>query len=234
MYQIESRIRFSETDGERKISPAAIVDYFQDCSTFQSEDLGVGFSYLIPQNLTWVLNYWQIIVEEYPSLGEKITIGTLPYDFKGFLGKRNFFIKKQGRIIAKADSLWTFMNLETMLPAKIPEEILKVYPIETKLDMDYLPRKIKVTGEEETGEPFGIQKYHLDCNHHVNNGQYIKMASSFLSHDFNIHQIRAEYRKQAHLGDMIYPYMYREENKIFICLCDEEKYPYVVTEFSEK
>lgn len=232
MYQFESRVRFSETDKERKLTLEAIVDYFQDCSTFQTEDLGVGFSYLLPKNLTWVLSYWHIIVEEYPNLGEKVQICTLPYDFRGFFGKRNFFMEKEGRRIVKADSLWTLLDMEKMVPAKVPEEVSKRYPEEEKIEMEYLPRKIAVNGEEKRAESMVIQKHHLDCNNHVNNGQYIKMASVYLPEKFAIAQMRAEYKNQAHLGDVIYPYIYTEENKITVCLCDQEKRAYVVVEFT--
>lgn len=232
MYHFESRIRFSETDKERKLTLEAIVDYFQDCSTFQTEDLGVGFSYLLPRNLTWVLSYWHIIVEEYPALGEKVQICTLPYDFRGFFGKRNFFMEKEGRRIVKADSLWTLLDMEKMLPAKVPEEVSARYPKEEKIEMKYLPRKISISGEEKQAETLVIQKHHLDCNDHVNNGQYIKIASVYLPENFVIHQMRAEYKNQARLGDIIYPYIYREENKVTVCLCDEEKKPYVVVEFT--
>ena len=149
MYRFESRVRFSETDKERKLTLEAIVDYFQDCSTFQTEDLGVGFSYLLPKNLTWVLSYWQIVVEEYPALGEEISICTIPYDFRGFFGKRNFFIEKCGKRIAKADTLWTLLNMEKMIPEKISEEISSAYPKEDKIEMEYLPRKITINGIEE-------------------------------------------------------------------------------------
>lgn len=235
MYQFESRVRFSETDKERKLTLEAIVDYFQDCSTFQSEDLGVGFSYLLPRNLTWVLSYWHIVVEEYPVLGEKIRLCTLPYDFKGFMGKRNFFMENSiGKRIVKADSLWTLLDMTKMIPVKVSEEILSYYPNEEKIEMEYLPRKITVTGEEETAEILVIQKQHLDCNDHVNNGQYIKIASVYLPENFIIGQMRAEYKKQAHLDDVIYPYIYKEEHKVTVCLCNEEKNPYVVIEFTEK
>ena len=115
MYCFESRVRFSETDKERKLTLEAIVDYFQDCSTFQTEDLGVGFSYLLPKNLTWILSYWHIVVEESPDLGENVLIGTLPYEFRGFFGKRNFFMEKEGRRIVKADSLWTLLDTEKII-----------------------------------------------------------------------------------------------------------------------
>ena len=40
-YTIDGRIRFSEVDHTRRITLPGIVNYFQDCSTFQSEDLGL-------------------------------------------------------------------------------------------------------------------------------------------------------------------------------------------------
>ncbi|MBR4983671.1 MAG: acyl-[Lachnospiraceae bacterium] len=235
MYQYYSKVRFSETDEKRKLTLEAIVDYFQDCSTFQTEELGVGFSYLLPKNLTWILLYWHIVVEEYPSLGEKITISTIPYDFKGFLGKRNFFMEKEdGRIIAKADSLWSLLDMKKMIPTKVPEEVVQAYPKEDKIDMEYLPRKITIAGEERREEPLMIQRHHLDCNNHVNNGQYIKIAGAYLPDGFEIKQMRAEYRKQAYLGNEVFPYIYENEDKITVSLCDSGKQPYVVVEFQSR
>ena len=44
-YTIDGRIRFSEVDHTRRITLPGIVNYFQDCSTFQSEDLGLGIEH---------------------------------------------------------------------------------------------------------------------------------------------------------------------------------------------
>lgn len=233
MYHFDTRVRFSETDKERKLTMEAIVDYFQDCSTFQTEDMGIGFSYLLPKNLTWVLLKWQIIVDEYPSLGEEISICTIPYDFRGYFEKRNFFIVKNGKLIAKADTLWTILNIEKMMPEKISEEISSAYPKEDKIEMEYLSRKITISGVEEAKNTLIISKHHLDCNNHVNNGQYIKIASVYLPEDFVIYQMRVEYRNQAHLNDVIYPYVYKEDNKVIVCLCDELKKPYTLVEFQK-
>lgn len=235
MYQYESKVRFSETDEKRKLTLQAVVDYFQDCSTFQTEELGVGFSYLLPKNLTWILLYWQIVVEEYPDLGEKITISTIPYEFRGFMGKRNFFMEKgDGQIIAKADSLWSLMDTQKMMPVKIPEEVVQAYPREEKLEMEYLPRKVSISGIEKKEEMLVIQRHHLDCNNHVNNGQYIKIAGVYLPKGFEIKQMRAEYKKQAYLGNEIFPYVYEDKDKITVSLCDVNKQPYVVVEFQGK
>ena len=92
MYQFESRVRYSETDEQGQLSLTGILNYFQDCSTFQSEDLGMGIQYLKDQDRAWWLTSWQIVIDRYPALGEKIRVSTWPYDFKGIYGYRNFAI----------------------------------------------------------------------------------------------------------------------------------------------
>ena len=92
MYFFDSRVRYSETDEEGKLGIPGIVDYFQDVSTFQSEDLGLGVEYLKGLGLVWVMSAWQIVIHSYPRLGDRIRVGTFPYEFKGFMGLRNFFL----------------------------------------------------------------------------------------------------------------------------------------------
>ena len=44
MYTFESRVRYSETDCEGKLTMASLINYFQDCSTFQSVDIKYSVS----------------------------------------------------------------------------------------------------------------------------------------------------------------------------------------------
>ena len=92
MYQFESRVRYSEVDSERHLTLPAVMDYLQDCCTFQSEDMNIGVEYLAEQKQAWVLSSWEIKIRRYPVMGEKICVETWPYAFKGFYGYRNFRI----------------------------------------------------------------------------------------------------------------------------------------------
>lgn len=232
MYSFDSRVRFSETDSNGKLKLESVVDYFQDCSTFQSEDLGVGIGPLIERNLVWVLSCWQIVIDEYPRLGDFITIGTHPHEFRGFMGLRNFYMNdSEGKMMIRANSLWTLLNRETMRPEHIPEDIEKTYLLEEKIPMDYAPRKVAVLGEEHKEEPLIIGRHHLDCNAHVNNGQYVRIAAAYLPGNRIIRQLRAQYLMQARLGDIIYPYRYTNDDKTIITLCNEKKEPYTIMEF---
>ena len=46
MYEYDSRVRLSEVDQHQRMTLNAVLNYFQDCSFFHSEDLGVGIEYL--------------------------------------------------------------------------------------------------------------------------------------------------------------------------------------------
>jgi acyl-ACP thioesterase len=235
MFCYESKIRYSECDASRKLSPEALLNYLQDCSTFQSEQLGVGFDYLLPRNLAWVLASWQIVVHRYPNLGEEVVVGTLPYDFRGFLGSRNYLMKtKDGEILATANTLWTLLDFATMKPSIPTPEHLNKYPVEEKLDMEYAGRKIMVGDGGKQMEPVIVRKQHLDSNNHVNNGQYISIAGDYLPEGFDIYQIRAEYKKQAHLGDVFQPYVVTEPEKIVVSLRDENGSVYMNAEFTAR
>ena len=162
MYSFESRIRYSEVGKDSKLTLEELLDYFQDCSTFHSEDIGVGTAYLSDNDMVWVLSSWQIIVDRYPELGEKVTIGTFPYDFKGFLGYRNFvMLDEAGNRIAYANSIWTLLSIEKQVPVRPTPLMVEKYVLEEKLPMDYAPRKIAVPEQTEEQEAIIVKKHHF-------------------------------------------------------------------------
>lgn len=232
MYKWDGRVRFSEVGEDKRLTLDSIVNYFQDCSTFQSEDLGNGMEAVEALHRVWVLSSWQIVVNEYPKIGEKITTGTWPYDINRFLGSRNFIMYgEDGRVLAYANSLWTYLNSETGRPVRVDDEVINLYTLEPKYDMEYADRKIALP-EGMVSEPaFSVEIHHLDTNHHVNNGQYVKMAGLYLPKDFEIAQMRAEYKKSALLGDKICPQVHYEDKKVIVSLNDEAGNAFTVVEF---
>ena len=212
------------------------MDYFQDSSTFQSEELGVGLEYTKELDLAWVMLYWQIDIEHFPVLCDDVVVGTFPYEFKSCMGGRNFYMKDdKGNRIACANSVWALMNMAEGKPALPTEKMLTTYPMEDKLDMEYTPRKIKIPAEEGVyGNPIEVGIHHLDTNNHVNNGQYIRMAMNYLPADVEITRLRAEYKQQAFLKDVIRPYIVEADGMYWISLLDKEDKPYVNIEFTTR
>lgn len=103
--------------------------------------------------------------------------------------------------------------------------------MEPALEMEYAPRKIKLSEKAILVDTFPVRKYHIDTNNHVNNCQYVQMAMEVLREDMRIRQVRVEYKKSAVYGDVILPKIAEETSRTVVELCDMEERPYAVVEF---
>ena len=231
MYKFNSRVRYSEVDEDQKLTVTGIINYLQDCSTFQSEDLGLGIEYLARNHRAWWLSSWQIVIDRYPVYGEEVVIGTWPYDFRGIYGYRNFTIQDQaGNYLVRANSVWFFFDTLAGRPVRVSEEDVRGYGTgeEGKLEMEYAPRRIAVPGNFKAAEVIPVGRQHLDTNHHVNNAQYVEIAREVVPAAFNIAELRVEYKTAAVLGDMIYPRVSQVEEGYVVMLGNAAGEPYAV------
>lgn len=231
MYSFKSRIRYSEVDQQCFLTLDKLIDYFQDCSTFHSESVGFGVEWLAERQQCWMLTAWQIVIDRMPKLGEEVTISTWPYAFRGINGARNFqMTDENGDVIARADSQWVFVDLTCGHPTRVGQELLEGYEFEEKMELPCDSRRIRMPEDCEERPHYLVRKDQIDSNHHVNNGQYVKMALEEIPENIQIHQMRAEYRRQAVLGDEIFPKVKHEGDVWTVFLCNKEGKPYSTVE----
>lgn len=239
MYEMKREITYSQVRRDLKVDMAELAQFFQDCVLVQSETIGKGVAETERSKTAWFLSGWQIEVIRYPEFMEEVTVRTWPYEFKSMYGYRNFdVIDSKGETIARANSIWIFMDLAKMRPSKPTEENVKGYVIEPALDMEYAPRKINMLGDEyriceEHVEPVVVKYSFLDSNDHVNNGRYVKEAMDYLPTGVSFTQMRVDYRKAATLGDKMYPIQYQKDNLSQVAFVDEAGNPFVIVEAME-
>ena len=235
MYTFESRVRFSEIDHHETITLPGIINYFQDCSTFHSEDMGLGIDALKKKQKVWILSFWQVIVNRYPGMGEKVAVSTWSTGFQGLYGTRNFQMKDANQeVLAYANSIWVYMDMEKGRPAKPDPEEIAAYGVEPALDMEYASRKIRLPETVVEGPAFPVRKFQIDTNEHVNNCQYIQMALEVMPECERASQVIVEYKKSAVLGDMIYPRTAEEEMRKVVILGNESGEIFATVEFKAK
>lgn len=240
MYSYNAKVRYSEVNRQGKLSIPSVVNFMQDCSTFQSEHLGIGLEYLMEHKKAWVLNSWQIEFLEEIDVCQDIRVGTWAYDAKGIYGYRNFVIRTpEDRPLVNANSLWVYVNTDTGRPIKVTPEDVAPYGKEPKIDMDYMDRKIKIIGEGKSETPFSVRKYHIDTNGHVNNSWYIQFAMEYIPDDNMIHGskincLRVEYKKSAMYGDEIHPVIYTGERDITVALNGNEGDTFAIVQLIAK
>lgn len=232
MYSYDAIVRYSETGGRKKSNMASLANYFQDCAILQSENVGIGLDYLADHHRAWFLISWQIEVDRYPAMGEKIKVRTWAYDFKASLGFRNIDILDENGIrIVKAASIWSYVDTETLRPARIEDEVSEAYPMEPAIDMEYAPRKIKLFDDHNVVDTRKVMQYQIDSNNHMNNEAYIALAQEYVEDISAIKALRAEYKMQYVKDDVIVVKRAQKENLLQILLCDEKSVIKCVVQF---
>lgn len=236
MYEMKRRVTYSQVGSDLKTDIAMLAYFFQDCALFHSESIGKGLENLETVKSVWFLSGWQIEVMRYPEYQEQLTVRTWPHEFKGIYGSRNFdILDEAGKRIVQANSIWIFMDLESMRPTKPTEEDIAGYGLEPALPMEYAPRKIKEAQGEDTMcealPPIAVKRSFIDSNHHVNNGRYVTLAMDYIEEVERIVSLRVDYRKAAAMGDTLYPKLLAKAFKRQVVFFDEKGQPYVIVEF---
>lgn len=239
MYSIPSRIRYSEVDEDKNLRIVSLVNYLQDCSTFQSEDLGVGVDHLRANSIAWVLMAAHIEIDELPRYTDKITTSTWCYEIKRLLARRNFsMVDETGKEIVRGDTMWTMFSTELMKACSVPESELVYLEGDEPLEMGPVIRKLALDGEAVSAHRIFVAEHHLDTNRHVNNAQYIQMALDALD-GMSVHvearsiaSIDSVYKLQAHLGDEVHPRYSATSAGYTVSLDNTEGSPFSIVRFT--
>lgn len=178
----EFEVHYYEIDFYQELTSLAFLNYLEETAIAHSEAVGYGVSRLKEKGYGWVLSQWQIQFDQYPQRGEKIKIQTWPSHFERFYGYREFIVlNSQDKVIARASSLWIFLNLQKRRPARIPQEISEAYRVfPEKAISDHFTESISGSADqlEQIGQigqsEFKVRRSDIDTNDHVNNSKYLE------------------------------------------------------------
>jgi acyl-ACP thioesterase len=117
---------------------------------------------------------------------------------------------------------------------KVPQEFADTYGLEPQLEMECAKRKLHIPDDMEKKGEIEVPQFFIDSNHHMNNEKYVMLAQQLLPNDFEISELRVEYRKEAKLGDTVISYVKYTSKSVTVVLADTDKKPYSVVEFLSK
>lgn len=215
MYTMDGRIRYSECDENGTLSLLAMLNYLQDSSIFHAEDLFHGVSDISGRGLAWLIAAWQIRIERLPRFCDRISVSTWVHSMSKTLSSRNFVMADEnGTPLVQADSLWFVFDAALGRPVRIPDDQRIYLTGDKPLDLPPTQRRLSVTGAFDPAPEVTVGKLHLDTNNHVNNAQYLGMATDAIAACLgdqdarraeDIESIFIQYKQQARLGDVISP-----------------------------
>jgi medium-chain acyl-[acyl-carrier-protein] hydrolase len=213
-------IHYYEIDYKKRLQMTSLIDFLGDIATTQGESLGIGIDYLQENNLAWVIYKWDIKMERYPLLGEKIKIKTNPVSYKRFYANRDFEVYDEaGNQIVAAKSLWILVNTERKRPIRISQAVGLAYGMEEETEVDTF-EEIERVEEIQNQCIFTVRYSDIDTNRHVNNTKYVGWAIEsipleiILNHE--LREVKVVYEKETKYGDVVKvsTQIHNEENKV--------------------
>lgn len=178
-------IRYSELDFDQSLKPFSLLNFFQDLASDNAERLGFGYSAITPKNLMWVLLKYRIEFVDYPVGIHNLKLQTNPRGYNKLFAFRNFKLFTGEKLLARASSMWSLVDIENLSIANIANSINSPYfgkyeKNDEDLSFEKIPAIEKVDFEKE----FEVRYNDLDVNRHANNGNYIVWALEPLPFDF--------------------------------------------------
>ena len=212
------QVKFYDTDLRQNMTPFSFFNYMQDIAIRNADLNNIGWEYLRPRDLFWVLSRIKLNVIKLPKWQWDISVTTHPRGNDALFAFRDFdFTDHDGNLLAHGNSYWLLLNRNSLRPQRISESfkgsdccgiIKEDFP---KLN------KLFQTGTPIASKHITVEYTDLDMNQHVNNAVYAKWAASLFDLDFrmthDLQSMQINYLTAAKYGNELDLTLYYDEEK---------------------
>jgi acyl-CoA thioester hydrolase len=133
VYSFDIEVTEKDVDRNGHVNNVVYIQWMQDAAVAHARDSGC-LRESRAAGATWVVRTHQIEYLSPAFAGDKITVLTWPSNFQRVRSVRKYkFIRaKDEAVIARAETEWVFVNMETGRPQSIPEEVRETLPVVSK------------------------------------------------------------------------------------------------------
>jgi medium-chain acyl-[acyl-carrier-protein] hydrolase len=204
----EYTVHYYEIDSKKDAMLITVMNYFYDLAILQSEMLGIGVEHLTDNHIFWVLYKWDININKFPKLYEKVKVRTWSYSIKKFYAYRQFeIVNSAGEILVSANTLWFLMSTETRKPIRIPDYIPETYKTPKDPEKELEIEKLFMPENIQFEKTFHVRYNDIDTNNHVNNVTYVDWALETvpleISSEYSLKKVAVVYEKETGHGESI-------------------------------
>jgi acyl-CoA thioester hydrolase len=129
VYDYEMIVPKSAIDANDHVNNVFYIQWMQDAATAHSTYLGFTPEFYEVSEGTWVARSHYIEYLKPSFLGDEIVIQTWISSIKRSISNREyaFFRKSDKALLAKAKTVWIYINIKSGRPIAIPKELLEKY-----------------------------------------------------------------------------------------------------------
>ena len=200
----------------------AILNIFQDLATAHAYEMGMGFYDLKKSsNAFWVLSKIRFVKQGNILQGDNALLETWPLSPTPYRFVRDFQISSSnGKVLGSSE--WCILDWDSKFPRKFssvkyPSDLTH---LETRSGAgDFSRLKVDVLDEDFNYE-YKTVYTDIDCNGHVNNVAYSKMALNTFTptefDGFNFKAFEIHFISQTYFNDVIKIYKKMVDNGVFV------------------
>lgn len=173
-------VGYSDINKELGLSNTALLKYFENAASLHGSTVGNGLG---SSPARWFLTAYHVKVHKRPRHEERVRVETWSREMRGVTASREFALYDQnGDLAVTALSNWGHINIETGKPERIPADYSERYGSEPDRTLFGALRlgKLKECESYLHQQTFTIPRYFIDANHHMNNVNYLDLASLVL------------------------------------------------------
>lgn len=219
MYSLDYKVTVSMCDADGRLKLFSALQMMQDCSELWKTSEPEYDRFFTENGMAQLLASRQVEVVRVPQYKENLTVTTSVFDVSPMFGFRNTFIyDAEGQPCYKSWSMGAFVKLDSGKLNKISDELVANFNREPKLEMDYRDRRIILPKINATSTiSYVVRRNDIDYNRHMNNANYIRLALEALPDDFEVRNMRVEFKKPAKLSDeLILEVVNQSDDTIFV------------------
>lgn len=175
-------------DFSGRLFPGCLANQMLDAADFHAERNSVGVRELNEHKQTWVLSRFALELVESPYMYDEYSIETWVAGLERFFTDRMFYVKaKDGRVLAKSDSMWAILDTETRQVSSLQgahkESIENCVIGDRSIGMEPVSR-VRIKGDTEIVREDLMSYSDIDPNGHVNSMRYIDHVLDLYSPEF--------------------------------------------------
>jgi medium-chain acyl-[acyl-carrier-protein] hydrolase len=200
------QVRAVDIDQSQRIQPVVFMDYLLESASEQAALYGLGVTDLFAKGRTWVLSRFHVEFLHYPAWGENVVIETWPSAKLPLFALRDFEVKDEHGLSARATSSWLIVDLVTRRPIRTAEH-LDGFPLLDRRAVpdDFAP--LPPPSRDDIAKVFPVFFSDMDINRHVTATVYAHRALETVPEDvlfgFRPTSIEVNFRAEAFYGDSI-------------------------------
>jgi len=181
------QIRLDELDARGELPNSALARLFQETAMRATTDAGFPNNWFTARKSVWVIH--ELTLEHMRPIhyADELEITTWLSDMQRVRTHREYLARNAAtqEIVARGQAHWAHLNIETLMPARIPSEISERF---APNGMRAIPRVEPRTYGRDNPAPTQafrarrrVQRYETDAMQHVNNTIYLDWVEEALA-----------------------------------------------------